>query len=184
MGDTRSPTFCRHGIGSQSSSWSKARKQRIHSHDDVIKWKHFPRYWPFVQGIHRSPVNSPHKGQWRGALMFSLICTWINGWENNREAGDLRGHRAHYDVTVMNRLSIKTYGNRWTCNKVKRTSWCEITKPCVYFSACGGSFSGTTGTVDSPNFPSNYGNDMDCFYYITVNSGQVRNHSNATDPFY
>ena len=44
------------------------------THDDVIKWKHFPRYWPFVRGIHRSPVNSPHKGQWRGALMFSLIC--------------------------------------------------------------------------------------------------------------
>ena len=43
-------------------------------HGDVIKWKHFPRYWPFVWGIHRSPVNSPHKGQWRGALMFSLIC--------------------------------------------------------------------------------------------------------------
>ena len=43
-------------------------------HDDVIKWKHFPHYWPFVRGIHRSPVNSPHKGQWRGALMFSLIC--------------------------------------------------------------------------------------------------------------
>ena len=42
-------------------------------HDDVIKWKHFPRYWPFVRGIHRSPVNSPHKGQWRGALIFSLI---------------------------------------------------------------------------------------------------------------
>ena len=35
----------------------------ILSHDDVIKWKHFPCYWPFVQGIHRSPVNSPHKGQ-------------------------------------------------------------------------------------------------------------------------
>ena len=43
------------------------------SHDDVTKWKHFPRYWPFVRGIHRSPVNSPHKGQWRRALMFSLI---------------------------------------------------------------------------------------------------------------
>ena len=43
-------------------------------HDDVIKWRHFPRYWPFVRWIHRSPVNSPHKGQWRGALMFSLIC--------------------------------------------------------------------------------------------------------------
>ena len=70
-------------------------------HDDVIKWKHLPRYWPFVRGIHRSPVNSPHKGQWRGALMFSLICARINDWVNNREAGDLRRYRAHYDVIVM-----------------------------------------------------------------------------------
>ena len=70
-------------------------------HDDVIKWKHFPRYWPFVRGIHRSPLNSPHKCQWRGALMFSLICAWINGWVNNLEACDLGCHRAHYDVTVM-----------------------------------------------------------------------------------
>ena len=73
-------------------------------HDDVIKWKLFPRYWPFVQGIHRSPVNSPHKGQWRGALIFTLICVWINGWVNNREAGDLSSYRAHYDVTVMRQL--------------------------------------------------------------------------------
>ena len=77
-----------------------------HVHDDVIKWKHFPHYWPFVRRIHRSPVNSPHKGQWRGALMFSLICVWINGWVNNREAGDLRRHRAHYDVIVMITLVI------------------------------------------------------------------------------
>ena len=70
-------------------------------HDDVIKWKHIPRYWPFVRGIHRSPVNSPHKGQWCGALVFSLICARINRWENNREAGDLRRHGAHYDVIVM-----------------------------------------------------------------------------------
>ena len=71
------------------------------NHDDVIKWKHFPRNWPFVRGIHRSPVNSSHKGQWRGALMFSLICVWINDWVNNREAGDLRRYRAHSDVIVM-----------------------------------------------------------------------------------
>ena len=77
------------------------RNTGIHHHDDVIKWKHFPRYWPFVRGIHRSPVNSPHKGQWRGALMFSLICVWINGWVNNREAGDWRRYRAHYDATAM-----------------------------------------------------------------------------------
>ena len=70
-------------------------------HDDVIKWKRFPRYWPFVRGIHRSPVNSPHKGQWRGDLMFYLICAWISGWVNNCEAGDLRRYRAHYDATVM-----------------------------------------------------------------------------------
>ena len=70
-------------------------------HDDVIKWKHFPLYWPFVRGIHRSPVNSPQKGQWRGALMYSLICVWINGWVNNREADDFRSYHAYYDVTVM-----------------------------------------------------------------------------------
>ena len=55
-------------------------------HDDAIKWKHFPRYWPFVWGIHHSPVNSPHKSQWRRAFMFS---------------GDLRRHHADYDVIVM-----------------------------------------------------------------------------------
>ena len=78
------------------------RGPRFHqTHRGVIKWKHFPCYWPFVWRIHRSPVNSPHKGQWRGALMFSLICTWTNGWVNNRYAGDLRRHRTHYDVTVM-----------------------------------------------------------------------------------
>ena len=71
------------------------------NHDDVIKWKHFPRNWPCVRGIHRSPVNSPHKGQWRGALMFSLICVCINDSVNNREAGDLRRYRAHSDVIVM-----------------------------------------------------------------------------------
>ena len=38
----------------------------------------------------------PHKGQWRRALMFSLICAWIHGWVNNRGAGDLRRHRAHW----------------------------------------------------------------------------------------
>ena len=70
-------------------------------HDDVIKWKHFPRYWPFVREIHRSPVNFPHKGQWRGALMFSLNCARMNGWVNSREAGDLRRYRVHYDVIVM-----------------------------------------------------------------------------------
>ena len=95
-------------------------------HDDVIKWKHFPRYWPFGWGIHRPPVNSPHKGQWRGALMFSLICVWINDWVNNREAGDLRRYRAHYDVTLMFRYKegMKHYHNRWS-------HWGRVTHICV-----------------------------------------------------
>ena len=71
------------------------------NYDDAIKWEHFPSYWSFVRGIHRSPVDSPHKGQWRGASMFSMICAWTNGWANNRFAGDLRRHRTHYDVIVM-----------------------------------------------------------------------------------
>ena len=48
----------------------------IHKLLDVIKWKHFPRYWPFEKGIQRSPVDSPHKGHWRRALVFSLIYAW------------------------------------------------------------------------------------------------------------
>ena len=70
-------------------------------HDDVIKWKLYPRHWPFVRGIHRSPVTSPHNGQWRRALMFSLIYAWINDWVNNGEAGDLGRYRTHYVVTLM-----------------------------------------------------------------------------------
>ena len=82
--------------------WNGSYGRKSFRHDDIIEWKHFPRCWPFVRGIHRG-----HKGQWRGALMFSLICVWINGWVNNREAGDLRRYRAHYDVTVMVRFEFK-----------------------------------------------------------------------------
>ena len=80
-----------------------ARKQQITIvfHNDIIKWKHFPRYLLFVRGIHRSLVNFPHNGQWCRALMFSLICAWIKCWVNNREAWDLRRYGDHYDATVM-----------------------------------------------------------------------------------
>ena len=54
------------------------------------------------------PVNSPHRGQWRGALMFSLICTRIKDWVSNPEAGDLERHRGHYDVNVMNKNVLLT----------------------------------------------------------------------------
>ena len=68
----------------------------------------------WLRGIHRSPLNSPHTDQWRGALMFSLICAWTNGWINNQDAGDLKRHRAHYDVTVMwCRIVIQWSGQPW-----------------------------------------------------------------------
>ena len=91
----------------------------MENHDDVIKWKHFPRNWPFVREIPRYPVNSPHKGQWRGALVFSLICVWINDWVNNREAGDLRRYPAHSDVIVMNEVHELV---RNSCSDVKWAS--------------------------------------------------------------
>ena len=101
------------------------------NNDDVIKWKHFPRNWPFVREIHRSPVNFPHKGQWRGALMFSLIYAWINDWVNNREAGDLRRQHGHYDVIVMNHrtdIILMTKDNNYVyyCNQSNYWSLAEM----------------------------------------------------------
>ena len=58
-------------------------------------------YWPFVRGIQWPLVDSPHKGQWCRALMFSLFFTWTNELTNNRDASDLRYHCTHYDVAVM-----------------------------------------------------------------------------------
>ena len=93
-------------------------------HDDVIKWKNFPRNWPFVREIHRSPVNFPHKGQWRGALMFTLINAWINDWLNNREAGDLRRQHGHFDVIVMSPASLSACDS-----EINNESWVVLCKP-------------------------------------------------------
>ena len=74
------------------------------SDDEQVQalWRHQMETFSALLAL--CPGNSPvtlTKGRWRGALMFSFICAWINGWVNNREAGDLRRHRAHYDVIVM-----------------------------------------------------------------------------------
>ena len=94
-----------------------------------------------MREIHRSPVNSPHKGQWRGALMFSLICVRINDWVHNRESGDLIRYRAHYDVIVMIQRTkmvvtfeksiatfqhLWTYFNTWNVKTCSETlKWCK-----------------------------------------------------------
>ena len=79
----------------------KKYPKQITSHDDVIKWKYFPRYWPFGREIHWSPVDSPNKGQWRGALMFSLMCARTNGWAHNQDTGDFRRHGDHFDTIII-----------------------------------------------------------------------------------
>ena len=119
---------------------SAAKHHDTFHHDDVVKWKHFPRYCPFVWEIHCSPVNSPHKGHWCGGLMFSLICAWINGWANDGEAGDLRCHRTHYDVTVMIQFYLITiqYNIAGNCKAHEGTTytclWTHLRHPtpCCY----------------------------------------------------
>ena len=113
-------------------SWNFSSPQYLH--DDVIKWKHFPRYCPFVRGIHRSPVNSLHKGQWRRTLMFSLICAWTNGWANHRNAGDLWRHRVPYDVTIMYSVRLTP---PWSAKIAKRVDKWEInSNPALSPSPC------------------------------------------------
>ena len=76
-------------------------------------WRHqmetFSALLAICAGNSPVPVTSPHKGQWRGALMFTLICARINGWVNNRETGDLRRFRAHYDVIAMGKNELSTW---------------------------------------------------------------------------
>ena len=116
------------------------------NHDDVIKWKNFPRYWPFVRGIHRSPVDSAHKGKWCGALMFSLICAWTNGWSNNRDAGgDFRRHRAHYDVTVMIPY-IRGYGSTREVPRHNKTQVANCA-PYSHVALCGLPTDGDVDTI-------------------------------------
>ena len=85
------------------------RRNKLWDKQSIYPWwrhqmKTFSALLTLCAGNSPVPVNSPHKGQWRGTLMFSLICAWINDWVNNREAGDLRRHLGHYDVNVMSNL--------------------------------------------------------------------------------
>ena len=78
---------------------------------------------------------SPHKGQWRGALMFSWSCAWINAWVNNREVGGLRHHRAHYDVNVMQECCARQQqvSRAGTSKYIPVILWDVITCPCPWY---------------------------------------------------
>ena len=86
-------------MSNRRARWAKLVRWLI-IHDDVMKWKHFPRYWPLCGEFtcHRLiPLTKASDAK----LWYSLICAWTNGWVNNRYADYLRRHRAHYDVTIM-----------------------------------------------------------------------------------
>ena len=94
----------------------------------------YPYYWFMSWWRHQMETlsallaicagNLPHTKASDGALMFSLICAWINGWVNNGEASDLIRHHAHYDVPVKSRQSqgykfkqkLQKF-NIWNCAK-------------------------------------------------------------------
>ena len=71
------------------------------AHDDVIKWKYFLHYWPFVRGFTGHRWIPRTKTRDAELWCFFRSVPWIDGWVNSHEAGDLRRHRAHYDVIVM-----------------------------------------------------------------------------------
>ena len=71
--------------------WTWCRK--VYIHDDDIKWKHFPRYWPFVRGIHRSTVKRSF------VVFFDLRLNERLSKQLRRRY--LRRHRTHYDVIVL-----------------------------------------------------------------------------------
>ena len=82
-------------------------------HDDVSKWKHFPRNWPFVRGIHRSPVNSPHRGQWRGAKTLNWSMYHLTGTVSSSYT------KAHCGVDIL-------FPVRWHTTKMTFTSCGDI----------------------------------------------------------
>ena len=145
----------RGGLGN-GNNWVGAKKVRISwGHDQLVTKLPRSVTRPYsgqvdrcsLDGLsnHQSSVNSPHKGQWSGALMFSEICAWINGWVNNREAGDLRRHRAHHDVIVMfqlcHQICLSINGHRNVSNVVVITGPAlgltpQGDRPWVYSQCC------------------------------------------------
>ena len=135
----------------------------------------FPRYWPFVLGIHRSPVNFLREGQWRGALMFSLICAWINGWVNNGETGYLRRHRTNYDVIAMTNCQdcacgILQYNALGTTIKWNLRSNTKLKTPSVHTGNVTWKKSIAQSVSDMPVLQTNYPSKT-LFLKIDYNSG-------------
>ena len=104
---------------------------------NMIWWRHqmeiFSALLAICEGNPSASGGFPSQSQWRGALMFSLICTWTNGWANNRVTGDLRRHRAHYDVHIMTIAPcVCIRGHIVCCNNDTSVGFYSFSKCCVF----------------------------------------------------
>ena len=137
-------------------------------HDDVIKWKHFPRYWSFVRGIHRSPVNSPHKGQWHGALIFSVIYAWTNAWNKHSRHwwSEMPLHplwrQCNGELFVQQLMANMLY-------KVKQCYWYGLISHCFCLYHCGCDQSMITIDYDYTSFVCCWNYDCYSFDYGSDN---------------
>ena len=100
------------------SNEAKQLKARSRLHDNFMRWRWFPRYWPFVRGIHQCLVDIPPKTSVTWALMFPLVLSLTDGWKNSQVVGDLIRHESHCDgilmdswntVYVLEAMAIGTY---------------------------------------------------------------------------
>ena len=92
-------------------------------HDNIIKWKYFLHYWPFVRGNHWSPLSSPHKGQWCCTVMFSLICICLKKWMSKQSKCRWlemlsRSLWHHFNVVVL-------------CSKINNHISCSLICPMI-----------------------------------------------------
>ena len=98
------------------------------NHDDVIKWKYFPRYWPFVREFTGHRWNPRTKASDAELGCFLWSAPWINGWINNRKSGDLRRHRGHYDVNVMSE-GINPNSAKWKLSPAVNLTNVDLVTP-------------------------------------------------------
>ena len=100
------------------------------------------------------PVNSPHKSQWHGALMFTLICARMNGWVNNRDAGDLRRYLPPPMTSSQWTISTRRRPSREPNNELQYFIW-NIAWHCLNpaNSRPEGSFDRRDSTESYPSHP-------------------------------
>ena len=146
------------GIGTETVAWMPqypCGKNMMTSSNGII----FRVIGPLCGEFTGKPVISPHKGQWRGALVFSLICDWINGWVKNCEAGDIRRHQTYYDVIVIIKDIGKIHHSQAATKHIKTNTskreslncWnksvTSMPSPCLYLASLYYSLVATFGII-------------------------------------